>query len=139
MSVFQMDTEQLHSAANTTRQLSGNLSEFTLRKASPFLDTGDLEVGSTLFSFTRMLSQKELEDIHKRLKDPSQSLFDTDQGRIGDCHLLSTLNAYSQTQKGREYLASMVTPHYNAQGMIDGYLVDFPDTRETKDACSSRT
>lgn len=126
MSVFQMDTEQLHSAANTTDQLFDNLSEFTLRKSSPFLDTGDLGVGSTLFSFARMLSQKELEDIHKRLKDPSQSLFDIDQGRIGDCHLLSTLNAYNQTQKGREYLASMVTPHYNAQGMIDGYFVDLP-------------
>ena len=39
---------------------------------------------------------------------------------------MSTLNAYNQTQKGREYLASLVTPHYNAQGKIDGYFVDFP-------------
>lgn len=75
---------------------------------------------------TRNLTQKELEDIHQRLQDPSQSLFDLNQGRIGDCHLLSTLNAYNQTQKGREYLASLVTPHYNAQGKIDGYFVDFP-------------
>ena len=75
---------------------------------------------------TRNLTQKEFEDIHQRLQDPSQSLFDLNQGRIGDCHLLSTLNAYNQTQKGREYLASLVTPHYNAQGKIDGYFVDFP-------------
>ena len=75
---------------------------------------------------TRNLTQKELEDIHQRLQDPSQSLFNLNQGRIGDCHLLSTLNAYNQTQKGREYLASLVTPHYNAQGKIDGYFVDFP-------------
>ena len=75
---------------------------------------------------TRNLTQKELEDIHQRLQDPSQSLFDLNQGRIGDCHLLSTLNAYNQTQKGREYLASLVTPHYNAQGKIDGYFVEFP-------------
>ena len=75
---------------------------------------------------TRNLTQKELEDIHQRLQDPSQSLFDLNQGRIGDCHLLSTLNAYNQTEEGRKYLASLVTPHYNAQGKIDGYFVDFP-------------
>lgn len=84
-------------------------------------DKDDVDLGDT-----RMMSQQELEDIHKRLQDPSKPLFDIDQGHIGDCHLLSTLNAYNQTQKGREYLASLITPHYNAQGKIDGYFVDFP-------------
>ena len=84
-------------------------------------DKDDVDLGDT-----RMMSQQELDDINKRLQDPSKPLFDIDQGHIGDCHLLSTLNAYNQTQKGREYLASLVTPHYNAQGKIDGYFVDFP-------------
>lgn len=81
----------------------------------------DVDLGDT-----RMMSQQELEDIHKRLQDPSKPLFNIDQGHIGDCHLLSTLNAYNQTEEGRKYLASLVTPHYNAQGKIDGYFVDFP-------------
>lgn len=84
-------------------------------------DKDDVDLGDT-----RMMSQQELEDIHKRLKDPSKPLFNIDQGHIGDCHLLSTLNAYNQTEEGRKYLASLVTPHYNAQGKIDGYFVDFP-------------
>lgn len=84
-------------------------------------DLDDVDLGDT-----RMMSQQELDDINKRLQDPSKPLFDIDQGHIGDCHMLSTLNAYNQTQKGREYLASLVTPHYNAQGKIDGYFVDFP-------------
>lgn len=84
-------------------------------------DKDDVDLGDT-----RMMSQQELEDIHKHLQDPSKPLFDIDQGHIGDCHLLSTLNAYNQTEEGRKYLASLVTPHYNAQGKIDGYFVDFP-------------
>lgn len=75
---------------------------------------------------TRSLTYTELEEILARQADPSSSLFDIDQGHIGDCHLLSTLNAYNQTEEGRKYLASLVTPHYNAQGKIDGYFVDFP-------------
>ena len=84
-------------------------------------DLDDVDLGDT-----RMMSQQELEDIHKRLQDPSKPLFDIRQHQIGDCHLLSTLNAYNQTEEGRKYLASLVTPHYNAQGKIDGYFVDFP-------------
>ena len=84
-------------------------------------DKDDVDLGDT-----RMMSQQELDDINERLQDPSKPLFNIRQRHIGDCHLLSTLNAYNQTQKGREYLASLVTPHYNAQGKIDGYFVDFP-------------
>ena len=84
-------------------------------------DLDDVDLGDT-----RMMSQQELDDINQHLQDPSKPLFDIRQHQIGDCHLLSTLNAYNQTQKGREYLASLVTPHYNAQGKIDGYFVDFP-------------
>lgn len=84
-------------------------------------DKDDVDLGDT-----RMMSQQELDDINERLQDPSKPLFNIDQGHIGDCHLLSTLNAYNQTEEGRKYLASLVTPHYNAQGKIDGYFVDFP-------------
>ena len=84
-------------------------------------DKDDVDLGDT-----RMMSQQELDDINKRLQDPSKPLFNIRQRHIGDCHLLSTLNAYNQTEEGRKYLASLVTPHYNAQGKIDGYFVDFP-------------
>ena len=84
-------------------------------------DLDDVDLGDT-----RKITQDELDDIHKRLQDPSKPLFDIRQHQIGDCHLLSTLNAYNQTEEGRKYLASLVTPHYNAQGKIDGYFVDFP-------------
>ena len=87
---------------------------------------GDGKLDDVDLGDTRMMSQQELEDIHKRLQDPSKPLFDIRQHQIGDCHLLSTLNAYNQTKEGRKYLASLVTPHYNAQGKIDGYFVDFP-------------
>ena len=87
---------------------------------------GDGKLDDVDLGDTRMMSQQELEDIHKRLQDPSKPLFDIRQHQIGDCHLLSTLNAYNQTEEGRKYLASLVTPHYNAQGKIDGYFVDFP-------------
>ena len=87
---------------------------------------GDGKLDDVDLGDTRMMSQQELEDIHKRLQDPSKPLFNIEQGHIGDCHLLSTLNAYNQTEEGRKYLASLVTPHYNAQGKIDGYFVDFP-------------
>lgn len=75
---------------------------------------------------TRPLSDSELSDIFSHLADPSHSLFNIDQGRIGDCHLLASLNAYNQTEAGRRYLASLITPHYGADGKVDGFYVDFP-------------
>lgn len=54
MSVFQMDTEQLRSAADTVHQLSANMSEFKLQKPSLFLDCGDDAVSSALGYFTTM-------------------------------------------------------------------------------------
>lgn len=84
-------------------------------------DLDDVDLGDT-----RKITQDELDDIHKHLQDPSKPLFDIRQHHIGDCHLLSTLNAYNQTKRGREYLASLVTPHYGTDGKIDGYFVDFP-------------
>ena len=48
------------------------------------------------------------------------------QGRIGDCHLLASLEAYDRTPEGRAYLASLITEHKNANGVVDGFLVRFP-------------
>ena len=57
---------------------------------------------------------------------PSSSLFDIDQGRIGDCHLLASLNAYNQTEKGREHLAKMITPLYDSDNKFVGFFVTLP-------------
>ena len=75
---------------------------------------------------TRPLSDSELSDIFSHLADPSPSLFNIDQGRIGDCHLLASLNAYNQTKEGRRYLASLITVHYDSNGMADGFFVTLP-------------
>lgn len=75
---------------------------------------------------TCSLTEEEFKDILARLEDPSSSLFDINQGRIGDCHLMASLNAYNQTEAGRRYLASLITPHYGADGKVDGFYVDFP-------------
>lgn len=75
---------------------------------------------------TRSLTEEEFKDILARLEDPSSSLLDINQGRIGDCHLMASLNAYNQTEAGRRYLVSLITPHYGADGKVDGFYVDFP-------------
>ena len=75
---------------------------------------------------TRPLSDSELSDIFSHLADPSHSLFNIDQGRIGDCHLLASLNAYNQTKEGRRYLASLITVHYDSNGIADGFFVTLP-------------
>lgn len=75
---------------------------------------------------TRPLSDSELSDIFSHLVDPSLSLFNIDQGRIGDCHLLASLNAYNQTKEGRRYLASLITVHYDSNGIADGFFVTLP-------------
>ena len=75
---------------------------------------------------TRPLTDTELQKILDRLADPSSSLFDIDQGRIGDCHLLASLNAYNQTAKGREHLAKMITPLYDSDNKFVGFFVTLP-------------
>ena len=75
---------------------------------------------------TRPLSDSELSDIFSHLADPSLPLFNIDQGRIGDCHLLASLNAYNQTKEGRRYLASLITVHYDSNGIADGFFVTLP-------------
>ena len=85
MSVFQMDTEQLRSAAETVHQLSANMSEFKLKKASPFaVDTGDAAVGTALVYFTGMYNahknaaQHWLDKTAGALRDTAQATEDMD-------------------------------------------------------------
>ncbi len=89
-------------------------------------ETSDGRKKTLDYGDTRPLSDSELSDIFSHLADPSLSLFNIDQGRIGDCHLLASLNAYNQTEAGRRYLASLITPHYGTDGKVDGFYVDFP-------------
>lgn len=103
-----------------------------LREALYFTPEGIHEetshgVKNTLdYGDTRPLTDTELQKILDRLADPSSSLFDIDQGRIGDCHLLASLNAYNQTAKGREHLAKMITPLYDSDNKFVGFFVTLP-------------
>lgn len=92
MSDFQMDTEQLRSAADTVHQLSDNMSEFKLKKASPFavdtgdaaVGTGDAAVGTALVYFTGMYNahknaaQHWLDRTSGALRDTAQATEDMD-------------------------------------------------------------
>lgn len=77
-------------------------------------------------SDTRALTSSQVDAILRSLTDPYTSLIDLTQGNIGDCHLLSSLEAYDRTIEGRQYLASLIEPHHNANGTVDGFLVRFP-------------
>lgn len=85
MSVFQMDTEQIRSAADKTSQLSDNMSEFKLKKTSPFVvDTGDAAVGTALVYFTSMYNahikaaQRWLDKTSGALRDTAKATEDMD-------------------------------------------------------------
>ena len=84
MSVFQMDTEQLRSAADTVHQLSANMSEFKLQKPSLFLDCGDDAVSSALGYFTTMYrthsdaAKHWLDKTSGALRDTAQATEDMD-------------------------------------------------------------
>ena len=49
------------------------------------------------------------------------------QGQIGDCYFLASMAAMAQTPEGQRRLASMITPHYDEHGNVDGYLVQLPE------------
>ena len=80
-----MNTEQLRSAADTVHQLSDNMSEFKLKKASPFaVDTGDAAVGTALVYVTGMYNahknaaQRWLDKTAGALRDTAQATEDMD-------------------------------------------------------------
>lgn len=84
MSDFQMDTEQVRSAADTVHQLSTNMSEFKLKKAGSSADCGDSAVNSALTYFTLMYgvhasaAQRWLDKTSRALRDTAQATEDMD-------------------------------------------------------------
>lgn len=117
--------ELSNQALNTAASLREAL-YFTPEDVHKAPSQGEKEPEYEDYGDTRSLTEEEFKDILARLEDPSSSLFDINQGRIGDCHLMASLNAYNQTEAGRRYLASLITPHYGADGKVDGFYVDFP-------------
>jgi len=78
------------------------------------------------------LSQEDIARINSQLlhMDPEE----IEQHMIGDCTYLASLASVMQYPEGREWLASCITPHYDASGKQDGYLVTIYDDPLNPDA-----
>lgn len=107
-------------AAVTAAELRAAL-YFTPEDIQKNADGSTTDVGDTT-----ALTSDQIAHILEQLGDLSHSLIEPDQGSLGDCHLLASLNAYDQTPEGRAYLASLISPHQAANGTVDGFLVRFP-------------
>ena len=76
------------------------------------------------------LSQNDIGQIQKDLDALKNGTFNWEgmkQGQIGDCYFLASMAALAQTPEGQRRLASMIQPHYDEHGNVDGYLVRLPD------------
>lgn len=76
------------------------------------------------------LSADEIAQIQEdldALKDGTFNWEGMTQGQIGDCYFLASMAAMAQTPEGQRRLASMIQPHYDEHGNVDGYLVRLPD------------
>lgn len=76
------------------------------------------------------LSAAENAQIQKDLDALKNGTFNWEgmkQGQIGDCYFLASMAAMAQTPEGQRRLASMIQPHYDEHGNVDGYLVRLPD------------
>ena len=60
------------------------------------------------------------------------------QGQIGDCYFLASMAAMAQTPEGQRRLASMIKPHYDEHGNVDGYLVQLPEDPAHPNASPAR-
>jgi len=71
------------------------------------------------------LTERDMERINSQLEhmDPEN----IEQYLIGDCTYLAGLGSVMQYPEGQEWLASCITPHYDASGKQDGYLVTLYD------------
>ena len=75
------------------------------------------------------LSQNDIAQIQKdldALKDGTFVWRGMTQGQIADCYFLAPMAALAQTPEGQRKLASMIQPHYDEHGNVDGYLVRLP-------------
>ena len=87
------------------------------------------------------LSADEIAQIQKDLDALKDGTFDWEgmkQGQIGDCYFLASMAAMAQTPEGQRRLASMIQPHYDEHGNVDGYLVRLPDDPAHPDASPAR-
>ena len=84
------------------------------------------------------LSGDEIAQIQEDLKALQNGTFNWEgmkQGQIGDCYFLASMAAMAQTPEGQRRLASMIQPHYDEHGNVDGYLVRLPaDPAHPKDS-----
>lgn len=76
----------------------------------------------------RAMSQGTLDSLAEEIEHGSHPPFAIAQGNIGDCYFLASIGALAQTQRGRDYLYSLVRVHRDAQGAVDGFLVTMPGT-----------
>ncbi|WP_026429776.1 hypothetical protein [Schaalia georgiae] len=76
----------------------------------------------------RAMSQGTLDSLAEEIEHGSHPPFAIAQGSIGDCYFLASVGAFAQTQRGRDYLYSLVRVHRDAEGAVDGFLVTMPGT-----------
>lgn len=87
------------------------------------------------------LSQNDIYQIQKELDALKNGTFDwrgMTQGQISDCYFLAPMAALAQTPEGQRRLASMIQPHYDEHGNVDGYLVRLPADPAHPDASPAR-
>lgn len=87
------------------------------------------------------LSAAENAQIQKDLDALKNGTFNWEgmkQGQIGDCYFLASMAAMAQTPEGQRRLASMIQPHYDEHGNVDGYLVRLPDDPARPNASPGR-
>ena len=78
----------------------------------------------------KQLSQNDIAHIQEDLDALENGTFNWEgmkQGQISDCYFLAPMAALAQTPEGQRKLASMIQPHYDEHGNVDGYLVRLPD------------
>ena len=77
----------------------------------------------------KQLSQNDIAHIQEDLDALKNGTFNWEgmkQGQISDCYFLAPMAALAQTPEGQRKLASMIQPHYDEHGNVDGYLVRLP-------------
>ena len=107
------------------KEASRDCAEELGRALDPDAIIEDRRALSASSSMTRLTAQ-DFERINQELAVPDYRA--VRQGGIGDCHLVSVVQALMAGERGRRYIRSMMRPHYDAHGTQDGYAVTLHDT-----------
>ena len=89
----------------------------------------------------KQLSQNDIAHIQEDLDALKNGTFNWEgmkQGQISDCYFLAPMAALAQTPEGQRKLASMIQPHYDEHGNVDGYLVRLPADPAYPDASPAK-